>query len=30
VLNKAAIQLEIEKCDITCRNCHTKEHWFDE
>ena len=30
VLNRAAIQLEIEKCDITCRNCHTKEHWFDE
>lgn len=30
VLDKAAIKLEMEKCDITCRNCHTKEHWFDE
>ncbi|MHB8896320.1 MAG: hypothetical protein ACYC99_14235 [Candidatus Geothermincolia bacterium] len=30
VLNKSAIRLEMEKCDVTCRNCHTKEHWFDE
>ena len=30
VLNRTAIKLEIEKCDVTCRNCHTKEHWFDE
>jgi hypothetical protein len=30
VLDREAIRLEIEKCDVTCRNCHTKEHWFDE
>jgi hypothetical protein len=30
VLNRAAIKREIEKCDVTCRNCHTKEHWFDQ
>ncbi|HEY5525957.1 MAG TPA: hypothetical protein VIK02_00060 [Candidatus Anoxymicrobiaceae bacterium] len=30
VLDKEAIELEMQKCDVTCRNCHTKEHWFDE
>jgi hypothetical protein len=30
VLNRAAIRSEIEKCDVTCRNCHTKEHWMED
>lgn len=27
VLNKELILMEIEKCEVLCRNCHSKSHW---
>lgn len=30
VLNREAILMEIEKCDVICRNCHSKLHWEEE